>query len=220
MEELNQETSTSPEEQKQLPPVTSPEGVAPQPKEGAEVEEVKETPTPPPERTYSEAEIRKMHSSFDTQTNLLKEKHKEELKQVREQLVAQQRTQFLAQVEAEGGDTVKAGREFDREQTNIAKEQELTALAQVLDTAKKDRDADGYISKFGLSTDAKDELLKAENPAEMRSKALEMALEASKATKTPPVKTPSAVTTGKGFDASKATPRERAEAYFREQEGG
>jgi len=149
----------------------------------------------------------------------LKKQHKEEIKQIRGQLQQQLRQDFLRKVEEEGGDVTKAGDLFDREQAILAKEQEVGEGLALLEKVKKDQDASAFIEKFDLPKETKDQLLKAGSPAEMRSVALELALEKEKAGKTPPVKTASAVGTGKGADTSKMSPRERAEAYFSEVYG-
>jgi len=212
---------TSDEGQEQLPPATPPEGEVPKPPEGAGDKGAEKPPeTPPPVKTYSVEEWNKRQSSWDTGLEELKRQHKETVKQIQEQLNQRQRAEFVSQAAERGESEEQAGTLFDLRQQLQEKETGLVELAKVLDTAKKDRTADELIEKFTLPKDAKDSLLKAETPTEMKTLALEMALETTKATKTPPVKTPSAVTTGKGIDASKATPRQRAEAYFAEQAGG
>jgi len=211
------QNSTSSEEEEQLPVTPEPKGAAPEPEKGAEKEEGKETPKAP--RTYSEEDWNKRQSSWDKGLEELKKQHKEEIKQIRGQLQQQLRQDFLRKVEEEGGDVTKAGDLFDREQAILAKEQEVGEGLALLEKVKKDQDASDFIEKFDLPKEAKDQLLKAGSPAEMRSIALELALEKEKAGKTPPVKTASAVGTGKGVDTSKMSPRERAEAYFSEVYG-
>lgn len=214
--ELN---STSEEGKDQLPAEPKPkEGAELKPAEGAEAKEGKETPEPPKVegRRYSEEEWNKRQSALDRQVEELRKQHKGELKQIRVQLTQQARQDFLRKVEEEGGDVGKAGSLFDKEQELTLKEQELTEGLALMEKVKKDQDASDFLTKFSLSKDAKDQLLKAGSPAEMRAIALELALEQEKTAKTLPVKTASGVGTGKAADTSKMSPTERAARYFEE----
>lgn len=210
---------TSPEEDEQLLPKPEPEGAAPEPPEGAGKEEGKKAPEPPQPRTYSEEEWKTRQSSWDKQMADREKQHKEEVKQVQEQLVKRQRQEFISQAVERGESEEQAGTLFDLQKQLQQKEDELTEVAKILDTAKKERTADELVAKFSLSKDSRDSLLKAESPADMKTLALEMALEGSKAEKTPPTKTPSGVGSGKGVDTSKLSPRERAMRYFEEKLG-
>ena len=217
MTELNQD-STSTEGEKQLPKPELPKGAV-EPKEGAEKEEVKEAPISPAERTYSTDEWNKRQSALDKQIEEVRKEHKEAVKQLQVQLNQKLRQDFISQAEARGESVEQAGTLFDLQARLQEREGELVELAKVLDAAQKNRTANELAEKYSLSSDARDSLLKAETPADMKVLALEMSLETTKAKATPSTKTPSGVGTGKGVDTSKADPRERAAEYFKEKYG-
>lgn len=218
MKEPNQDP-TSIEGEEQLPTPEPPKGAAVEPEKGAEEEKVEKPPIPPAERTYSTAEWNKRQSALDKQIEEVRKEHKEAIKQLQVQLNQKLRQDFISQAEARGESGEQAGTLFDLQARLQDREAELVEVAKVLDVAQKARTANELAEKYGLSSDAKDSLLKAETPADMKVMALEMSLETTKAKATPPTKTPSGVGTGKGIDTSKATPRERAEEYFRELYG-
>lgn len=194
-------------------------GAVPAPLVGAEGGEPTPPTTPEP-RVYSEEEWDKRQSSIDKQVADIRKQHDEALVQSRKQydetlaqLEARQDAEFLSKVEEGGGDVDAAKRILARDQAARKRERDIegrenTMKSQILQLGEvaKQNDANRLAKEYGVDAD---ELLKANDPAEMERIALKLALEASKVEAKKPVKTDTNVPSAKGVDWSKLSPSQK-----------
>lgn len=182
----------------------------------------KEPKTP---RTYTEEEWGKRQSSIDTMVEALRGEHKvavdklqTQYKEALDEVQVHSRKTFLTEVEAEGGDVDVATKVFDMKQGAEQKERELASRIEAVETVEKHQAAEKYAKTYELDEEAVAELLKAENPAEMKATALQMALEKSQAGQKGGVKTKTPQGSAQGVDLEKMSGEQKLVHYFTEEE--
>ena len=212
MEDQTEPTSAVGEELPQPQESKLEEGAVKEPAEGAEAEKVGDVAVPKP-RTYSEEEWNKRQSSIDkahaTEIAELNQKYEEATTRERERL----NQEYLAKVEADGGDVEVARRTIAREEAVLKQEREIARETQILqayhaqvDEALKAVAANKLAGQYGVDAT---ELLKAQNPLEMENIALKLQAEKLKTGTKKPIKTDSNISSARGVDFSKLSPNEK-----------
>lgn len=226
----NQNESSSADDDARLLDNEDTEGAEQESTEGADDEGKEETPTAPPERTFTQEEWDKRQSKIDKQIADLRKQSEEAIRKVQEEAeaaaeaAAQKRDQvFIDKVEADGGDINAAKQLVAREQAIRKQEQDFAKrrrefdgrIAEAFEVAKRN-DAERLAHQYKVDVDP---LLEAENPTEMELIASKLALEKAKTKQKPPVKTDSNLPSAKGANLSKLTPSEKIREGIKDMEG-
>ncbi len=141
---------------------------------------------------------------------------KTQQKQLRQQLQDLQNAAAIAKVESEGGDVEQAKSLFSRETMLNAEKEALAEQKAALDSALAElnqaarvKKIDEYIKTYELDDTARPELEKAQDPKELETVALRLALKKTQAGVIPARKVEAGAGTSSGIDWNKLPARER-----------
>lgn len=178
----------------------------------------KETvPVPTPVTTYTTEELEKRINSVKGGYEGTIQKLKNDYRQAQDEIARARAeaeevgyTKFIQDVEKAGGDVNVARQIVETQKQQAQRETELRAIEEMvtvrmaaLNEFGRQEKASTLVKELGLPAASKEELLKAETPEQMETKALRLALQSRTIAAQPPLKTDSNIKSGKsGRDLS------------------